>query len=309
MHGLPRLAARSAPAPLALRLGDSASKDISFLRGVSGGIVSADVLRHTEGTDFFARKQLGEVHNEAFAVGVRTPISSGLFDWLAASWGDAPPAHDGAILACEYDYTIKDERGFVDALVQETAFPALDAATKQTIDVTVALAPRVIHEPIHPNTSLSFPLGPMSKQKLWLASNFLLHIDGLDCTKVSRIEPFAIRRRVEIATSGSGTTTLQAGNVDFPNLRITFSASSVMTWAQWHKSFVVDGQNGPGFERTGRISFFSVSFQELVRIELNGLGIFRLTMPEEDAEHSSAVQRVIADVYCERMVLKPGGAP
>ena len=119
-------------------------------------------------------------------------MSSDLFDWVAASWGPSPPSRDGALLACDFQYTIRSERGFVAALISETAFPSLDAAAKTPGYLGLRLTPRSVLPGINPNAKLN--MGTGVKQKLWLTSNFRLDVDGLDASKVSRIAPFVVRR-------------------------------------------------------------------------------------------------------------------
>jgi hypothetical protein len=151
-------------------------------------------------------------------------------------------------------------------------------------------------------------LGVGPKQKLWLTSNFRLDIDGIDAAKVSRIAPFVVRRPIEIVSSG-GTTTLQAGMVDFPALRVTLSMSSADSWFDWYEDFVLNGNNGPAEERSGSISLLAPSLDELARVDLAGVGIFRLTTDRDDDAPPDQVPRLTAHLYSEQMTLVPGGAP
>jgi hypothetical protein len=140
-------------------------------------------------------------------------------------------------------------------------------------------------------------------------SNFRLEIAGLDCTRVNRIDPFAVRRPVEMARAGRGRSMLSAGRIDFPNLRVSLAAISAPTWQAWHKSFVVDGNNSDGEQRAGSITLLAPNgFTEIARVELAGLGIVRLSNDPQPGS-TGPVAAVTADLYCERMTLKPGGAP
>jgi hypothetical protein len=150
-----------------------------------------------------------------------------------------------------------------------------------------------------------------AKQKLWRVANFRLEIDGLDCTHVSRIEAFTVRREVTFADDGDGQTEVIPGNVAFPNLKVTLSAAFADTWYDWHEQFVVHGHSGEAFERSGTLSFLSVDLQsELTKIELHHLGIARLSSAED--QPASQTARLTAEVYCEQMVLvdpQAGGGP
>jgi hypothetical protein len=236
-------------------------------------------------------------------------MSSGLFDWIAGSWGSQPPAHDGAVLACDLNYKIRNERGFLGALLNETAFPAFDAASKSAGYVSLSFTPRSILPVEDPGTKLTFGSSKSSKQKLWLTSNFRLEIDGLDCNKVSRIAPFSIRRPIEVVNSGGGSTDLVAGPIDFPSIRVTFSSASASTWTAWHEDFVIDGNNGPTAEKTGSLTLLAPNLTELARIDLLGLGIFRLSSDPDPDAPPNQIASLTADLYCEQMLLVEGGAP
>ncbi len=303
----PLIAARVAASPLALRLGVPAQGDVTFLRKASGGNVNGRVIAFASGGDPFVEKQLDGTENDDVQVEFGMAMSSNLFDWIAQSWGPNPPSHDGALLACDLQYTIRNERGFVAALIAETSFPVLDAASKAMGYLGLRLTPRSVLPVMDPGTKLN--MGPGVKQKLWLSSNFRLEIDGINTSKVSRIAPFAVRRTIEIVKSG-GTTTLQAGLVEFPSLRITISMSGADSWVDWYEDFVLNGNNGPAAEREGSISFLAPNLtDELARVDLKGLGIYRLTMDKDEDAPPDQIARLTAHLYCEQMALVPGGAP
>ena len=262
----------------------------------TGGSIFAEVIG--EAGPWPTKKHLGPPKCESFALPVGLVMSDQLFAWLADSWGPAPPVKDGAVLALDYRLDVKTEAEFTGSLITETGFPALDAASKATGHVTVRLQPTSVE--VEPGSG-KLPI-TASKQKLWRLSNFRLEIDGLDCTHVSRIEPFEVRRAVEIELSSTGSPSLVPGEVDFPNLRVTLSQSTAQSWYGWHQQFVVDQNNSEEFERAGRLRFLAVDLQtELTRIELSQVGIVRVA-PAQDQPG-----RVTAELYCEQMTLAEPG--
>ncbi len=241
---------------------------------VKGGSIYADVISET-GPEPVEKKRLGPTMYENWTLPVGLIMSKELFEWLVASWGPHPPERDGAVLGLDYELAVKTQAGFTASLITETSFPTLDAASKEVGHVTIRVQPAAIQ--------LMAGSGKVSlygvKQKLWRLSNFRLEIEGLDCTHVSRIESFTVRREVAQAWAE--------------------------TWYDWHKQFVVDGHNEEGFERDGALSFLSTDLKaELSRIELHHLGIVRLAPAEEQP------MLVTAELYCEEMALvQPGGGP
>jgi hypothetical protein len=224
-----------------------------------------------------------------------------LFDWVAASWGPQPPSRDGALLALSHSFTIQREQPFDDALIAETTIPALDASTKSPGRIVVRITPRSLGLPTSPGTKLQISLAK-SPHKSWLTSNFRLTIDGIDTKHVGRIEPMAVRRAIDVHSTGAGGTTIAPGRITFPDLRVRLSAVSAAGWYAWHKDFVIDGNNSNADERTGAISFLAPDLKtELARIDLHGIGIVRVA--PAPAGDQASVASVVADLYCERMEL------
>jgi hypothetical protein len=105
---------------------------------------------------------------------------------------------------------------------------------------------------------------------------------------VSMVEPLAVP-----ATSP----------VDFPALEVSLAASTQTQWTAWLEEFVVKGLNDDVHEKSGSIVYLGPDQKEqLGTVKLSNLGIFRLSSkPAEPAQ--SAVPRVVAELYCERMEL------
>ena len=287
--------------PMGLRLDDGPSPGVSLLRAGHGGRVFADVVRDPDADPAIVEKRLGARHLADFVVEVAGLTSAGLLDWVATSWTAAPTSRDGALLACAFDGTVVLEQSFDDALVVETVVPPLDAASKSQAAIVVRFLAQASATTQNPGGKMAIPL-VKNAFKLWLASNFSLAIDGLDCTKVSRIDGFTVRRSI--------TTGQPPGDepIDFPDLRIHLSAISAASWLAWHQSFVVDGDDAAGNERNGTINLLAPDLQtQLARIELGGLGIHRLQLETDVA--SGQVARYVADLYCESMELVAGNAP
>ena len=144
-------------------------------------------------------------------------------------------------------------------------------------------------------------------QKQFVASNFRLEIDGLDCTKVSKIDSFTVKQSVQTDDIGDKRDyQKEPGKLEFPNLRITIAEAAAKTWIEWHEDFVIKGNCGDDQEKSGAIVFLSPNRQkELGRIVLHHLGIFALRRQPATAG-AETIARVVAELYCERMELQIG---
>ncbi|HTR59359.1 MAG TPA: hypothetical protein VMM27_14370 [Casimicrobiaceae bacterium] len=257
--------------------------DTTLLSGAAGGEIFAQVVEDA-GAVPYIKKHPGPVQYEDITVDVGFAMSDMLFDWIAAAWAGKDQPKDGALLAAGYDLTIKAERQFKSAHIAATVVPALDATSKATSPLSVRLAPASI--------ALASGAGKLQlkalKQPIWRASNFKLEIDGLDCSKVMRIDSFTVPG-------------VAGGKVAFPTLAVTLAATSAPTWNSWLQDFLIAGNSGDAAEKSGKISFLLPDLKtSLARIELRGLGIVGL---ETAPGGPSQVAKLTASLYCEQMSL------
>ena len=258
-----------------------------FLKSVDGGGISADVIEEKLGPDVFVKKHIGQPKYEDVTITFDFELVQNVYDWIAETWKLAYSRKDGSIVVTDAMLQAKSERQFLHALISEVTFPALDASSKDAAFFTLTFSPELIRE-VKAAGKLVMPKPAL--QKRFLAANFRLELDGLDCSKVSRIDSFTVAQ--------------EPGKVDFPNLRITLAEAADQTWVDWFDDFVIKGNNGDAAEKSGRIVFLGPDLKaELGRVELHNVGIFALRHPPAAAE---TVSRVVAELYCERMELLVG---
>lgn len=92
------------------------------------------------------------------------------------------------------------------------------------------------------------------------SSNFRFELGDLPCSRVTKIGSFSmkqkiIKRRTRMART-PGRVTVKA---EIPNIKLTIVTQDVHAWADWHKSFVIDGKCTDSREMRGAISSLSVS--------------------------------------------------
>ena len=269
-----------------------------FLKSVDGGGATADVIKEQPtSTERFSRKHLGNVKYEEFSMQLGFGMTKAVYDWIAASWTSSYARKDGAVVAADFKSDIKSKREFFDALITETGIPACDASSKEAGYLTLNFAPEFTRD-----VKASGTLSAGKQQKLWLPSNFKLEIDGLDCTKVNKVDGFTVKQAVVTDEIGDGRDyEREPSKVEFPNLAVTFAEVSAQSWIDWHKSFLIQGNNGQEQEKNGRLLFLSANLQEqLLEIKFFNLGIFKLDA-EAGEPNADAPARMTAELYCERM--------
>lgn len=217
-------------------------------------------------------------------------MSKPFYEWIAASLQVKAEPRDGAVILADQNFEAKSGQQFFNALITEMGFPTADAGSKDPAYFTIRIAPeRTRH--VKAAGKVTDKLD-QKKQKQWLPSNFRLKIDGLDCSKVTKIDGFTIKQAKV------------PGKLEFPNLKITLAEVSADSWSRWHEDFVINGKNGGGNEKDGSLECLSPNGQEtLLTVTFHNLGIFKLSREKSEAGGDKA-SRMIAELYCERMEFK-----
>src|SRR3954463_5074602 len=276
-------------------------KPCGFLRRVEGGGVSADVINEKASQDHLVRKHIGQPKYEDFTIEVGLDMAKPFWDWITDSLSMKYVRKSGAIVAYSYDLVAQSQREFHDAIITEVTFPALDGGSKEPGYLKVKFSPYL--------TQLKKATGKAtvtrSKHKMFMASNFKLQIQGLDCTKVMKIDSFTVKQHVEQLAVGERRNFEQAiGTMDFPNLKISMSSAHADPWQEWFHKFVIDGNSGEEAEKNGGLTPLSSNqHDELASIKMMHLGIFRLA--EDAATSNESIHRITADLYCEEMRFDP----
>ncbi len=271
----------------------------TFLRKVDGGDISAVVVQNG------AKKQIGAPVYGEFEMQMGPPADKGLQDWIKSTLAGSQKRTSGKVIAADINHDAKSVREFREALITEVTFPAADAASKEAAFLTVKFAPQDIKE--------SKPSGTVAKeteakQKAMLSSNFRLTVDGLDCAHVSKVDAVTFKQAaVPDATGIRRDPTKGAGAMTLSNLKVTLSGPSGQSWADWHKSFVIEGKHGDDQEKSGTLEFLDPTLKKpLLTIKFQHLGIFSLS-DEPSESGSDKIQKTVAELYFEGMTVEfPG---
>jgi phage tail-like protein len=276
-----------------------------FIKSCDGGAITAEVINEPVGPMYFVKKHIGTPKYEDFTLQIGFSMSKAVYDWIAASWQMNYQRKNGAIVACDYKLDAKSQREFFNALVTETGIPACDGASKEPAYLTLKFAPEYTRY-TKASGKAAGEYGKM-EQKLWLPQNFKLTVDGLDCSKVAKIDAFTVKQTAVTDDIGDARDYLkEPGKLEFPNLKITMAEVTAQTWQDWHENFVIKGNNDEAFEKGGTLEFLSPNRQDvLLTITFFNLGIFKITTDKAEA-NADAIKRVSAELYCERMELKYG---
>jgi len=276
-----------------------------FIRGIAGGGVSAEVINEPTGSSYFVKKHIGQPKYENVSVQVGFSMTKAVYEWIKQMWSAGYQRKNCAITALDYNLTPKLMMQYANCLLAEVTIPACDGSSKVPEYMSLTIAPEISRQ-VTPPAGDGKAYGEYGKneQKVWLPSNFVLQIDGLDCTKVNKIDSFTVTCTSVTDDIGAARDYLkEPGKLEFPNLRITLADVTADTWRKWFDEFVVKGNNGETNEKNGTLVLLQPNqdrAKPLCTIILHNLGIYKLERDKQQA-NADQIKRVTAELYCERM--------
>jgi hypothetical protein len=274
-------------------------KKCGLIYDLSGGDTFAEVVQEHMGLAYVPKKHLGGIKYEDFSLQIGFAMDTAVFDWIAAAWNLDHPRKNGSIIACDSNMEAKSERQFTNALITETTIPTLDGNSKDPAWLNLKFAPEIL-KTVKASGKVS-AADPKNPEKLLLPSNFKLEIDGLECSKVARIEAFTVKQAVHHDHIGhSHHAQVEPGKLEFPNLKVTLGDVADQSWLDYFDDFVVKGNSGEGKEKSGSLKLLSPNQQPLATIKFFHLGICRIGHASSSVA-GDKVKLATAELYCERM--------
>jgi hypothetical protein len=281
-----------------------------WLLSAEGGMPSADVILESTGPSHLQHKHIAGLKFDDITLSFGSGMSKVFWERLKDSFERRRYSRiSGAVVAADYKFREKWRLEFSDALVGELTFPGLDASSKEPCKCVLKLLPERAKmsggdgRDDEGDDYVIRDAKDQAKQHRWSPSNFRLNIDGLDASRVYKIEPITLRQKtVDFAIGEERGIQKEPVQVEYPNLRVTIPESHSRSWWSWYQSFVVDGKNSEPDEKTGTLEYLSPSLGNttLLALDLFGLGIYKAT-PDRAEAGSEAIRRVTFELYCERI--------
>lgn len=280
--------------------------NVGVLKSVDGGSIFAEVINEPMGADKVVHKHIGQPKYQDFTLQIGFGMAKPIYDWISASWTGNYQRKNGEVVAMDMNLNPTSTKQFFNALVTEVTMPALDAASREPGYMTVKFAPEYTRNAKAPSDPKSGANSTArGEQKSWIPSNFRLEIDGMDTSKVNKVEAFTVKQSaVQNSVGDARDQQREPAKLEFPNLKITMAESSVDAWNTWLDDFVIKGNNGQDKEKNGTIYYLATDRQTvLAKVKLFNMGIIRIDGAQDEA-NSDQIRRVTVELYVERMELE-----
>src|ERR1700687_4820100 len=151
-------------------------KSAGELRKLEGGAIVADVIKEKVGADPSVRLKSGNpVHYEDIVLICGAGLSRAFYDWVEQATSEKYARKDGAVLVFNGDNEEISRLEWSGGVISDIEFPALDAASKDPFSLTVKVSPEKARRVAEQGSRSA-----VKASSNWLASSFLLTIDGLE---------------------------------------------------------------------------------------------------------------------------------
>lgn len=236
------------------------------LTSASGGFAEADVIVQALGTSPFPRKHIGTPRYDDIAVAFSPAQCSPLFDSIEGFLSFNYQRKDGEILVADGRGKVQRRIRFIDGLLTSVTLPATGAiGADASIGVVMAVE----------WSRFDFPGGRVSLPAVQAPSGPLgtsLALAGLPAVDV-RTEPITIATAVSDDPGDTRDYLTEPGSLEVPNLVFFVPDADRDPFLAWYDDFIIRGNNGPDNEKTGSLVYLSPNRQQLVTLELRGVGI------------------------------------
>ena len=271
----------------------------------TGGSIHADVMSVSLAADPVVRKHLGSFFYEPVTIMVGLDLEPELYACITETWSGQHVRKDLTVIKADFNMNAISERTFHQSLLTEVTIPELDAHSKDLGRLALTFTPETMVM-----ASKSGKVGvepPTKKPSTFLLSNFRLTIDGLDCKRVSRIDPLTVTQKVTIQGAGAARDFhMEPGSLDVPMLKFYLPAGHAQPFKDYFKHFVLEGHDGDSDEKSGKLELISPNLTTvLATITFGNLGIYRIA--EEEMPHGyEGVEQFSVEMYCETMTFAMG---
>lgn len=255
---------------------------IGFIKSISGGeAVQPPVLKGAR-NDKYPNKVPGTLRYEDVKIEIPVTAPTNVWDWVNALSSPNPvPRHRLTITDMDFDRKAVARRQMDEMLLNTVEIPELDGSSKDVQYVKLSMSPGRVKEET-PDASPVATTG--TKTKAWTTSAFRVSIDGLATNRISKVSPLTIGRNSK-------------GELEYSNLKFTFSEVDVPTWKQWAQ----ETATGKPVEKSGQIQLLGPNMTDvLLTIQLDGLGLIRLAK-EAAVSNTDTVSRSSAELYVEKV--------
>ncbi|MCX5748516.1 MAG: phage tail protein [Proteobacteria bacterium] len=282
-----------------------------LIKSIEGGGVKVDVMTYQQGGIYDRWRQIGKPKFEDIKIQIGMSTSAPYYKWIAEFFSGNQDRRDGAILAADFYYKERARREFKFGLIREITIPALDAAGKDALYMTIAIAVESIEYKPGLNGAVIDPQAKGSEAaKYWKASDFRFNLAGFKTGSVTKIDAITLKQNIiEYHGGGSRAPTKSSSQVDFPNISFTLPESEAASLvARFNKRGASVKPAGRDLIPEGAIEYLGVDMNVLGTLSFFNAEIVNV-QPDKADSGSSSIKNVKVELFTEKMTFKYTNPP
>jgi hypothetical protein len=276
----------------------------AYIKSVEGGFGKANVTDEAVGADVNHIKHLSTREIEPFSVELGLSGCKSILMWIQDSWNKKFARRSGQVAHADFNKFGQFEHEFIDALIMETAFPALDGSSREPGYLKVKFLPEQVTSKQVQTARILAEIMP--QQKMWQNSAFRMQLAGLDMKSVAKIDGFTIKQGVKAMHIGNQAfPQLEPTKIEFPDLSVHLSLAHSAGVKAWYDQ-TIPGVRDPAVEKNGAIEFLTPDLRQVIfTVKLFEVGIKNFSINRSEGLQD-AIKRAKVDLYVGRMELVPG---
>ncbi len=279
----------------AITLGGSAP---GYCRKIDLGKLSNEIITHNLGGTIRQKKHAGKMKHDPITIEVGVGMGKELYTWIKNSFDGKHQRMDGEVLIADHDYKVMRRMEFVNALVTEVGFPALDAGGKDACYFTVKFQPETVRYSDGGGNIGSVKIG--EKQKVWINNNFRFDAAGLETKHLKKVDALKWTQKVQEHAVGEFIESQYEGTAaEAGDIKLTMATTSYKPWYDWAKAWFFEGQKDETKEKAMGLDILAQDAKEVVgRVSFENVGLKEFTFAALEA-NKDAISTFDVTMYTE----------
>ncbi len=275
-------------------------RNTAYIKSVEGGYPKLNTIEEQVGADNLFIKHGSTVEIEPISVEMGMQSGTEVLSWLQSSWRKEWCRQSGMITHGNFNKKALVEHHFSDALITEATFPTLDASSKEAAFLKFKIQPEAVELKAAAKSTVHQATSP--KQKMWSPNAFSFKLDGLNVSKVGKIDSFTVKQGVKaLYVGGQRYPQYEPTKITFPDLSVHISQIYAGDIMDWYQTFVMRGHRDPKQEKSGSIEFLAPDHKTVIyRINLTGVGIKGCVI-ERSTSSDANTKKIKFDLYVGKM--------
>jgi hypothetical protein len=282
---------------------DNKGDEPAYLKTVNGGLPSTSLVQSPTGSDSQKAKHISTVEMKPIEMQIGAAGGRHMLEWIEDSWKKKSFKRNGMIVHADHNLQAHVEHWFYDAMVTEIGLPALDAASKDGVYLTVKCHPQWAE--LKFPTPYQMTAQTPKAQKGWSCCNFRFKIESDNnfdeaCDRISKIDALTVKQKLKPTFKGKHREPqMTPTGIEYPNISVYLPLQFAKPFIDWHTEYHKGKKQDISMAKIGALEFLASDLKTvLFTIKFDQMSILNYEIEKGDA-NAQQVKRVKVELFCE----------